>query len=52
MSLEFLRGSTPMRVASHAGIAATALAVLLWKHPNPLWLISAGAAIGIAHSLL
>jgi chromate transporter len=35
-----------------AGIAAVGLAVLLWKQPSPVWLIGAGAAIGIAHSML
>jgi chromate transporter len=35
-----------------AGIAAVGLAVLLWKQPSPVWLIGAGAAIGIAHAML
>jgi chromate transporter len=45
-------GRTAITDPLTAGIAAAALAVLLWKHPSPLWLIGAGAAIGIAHSLL
>ena len=33
-------------------IGLAALAVLLWKRPNPTWLIAAGAAIGLAHGAL
>jgi chromate transporter len=34
------------------GIAVAALLVLLWRRPSPLWLVLAGAAIGVAHHTL
>jgi chromate transporter len=45
-------GHAAIRDALTAVLAAAALAVLLRWRPNALWLVAAGAAVGVGHSVL
>jgi chromate transporter len=44
-------GRTAITDALTAAIAVATLLVLLRWRPNPLWLVLAGAAVGVAHGL-
>jgi chromate transporter len=45
-------GRTAITDPLTAGIAVASLLVTLRLRPNPLWLVLAGAAIGVAHHTL
>lgn len=34
------------------GVGVTAVTVLLWRKPNPAWLVAAGAALGLIHGVI